>query len=113
MKPREIKRLHLVYQALERKISQKQAAEVAGVSSRPMRRLMKRVETEGPGIVHQRRGKPSNRRCDQTRQKGWRCLRSTTPTMGRPWPVRSCRSVIGCGTSRNPAVMAAPSALAL
>ena len=40
MKPREIKRLHLIYQALERKISQKQAAEVAGLSPRQMRRLM-------------------------------------------------------------------------
>ena len=31
MKPHEIKRLHLIYQALEQKISQKQAAEVAGL----------------------------------------------------------------------------------
>ena len=63
MKPREIKRLHLIYQALGRKISQKQAAEVAGLSPRQMRRLMKRVEIEGNrGILHRRRGKPSNRR---------------------------------------------------
>ena len=63
MKPREIKRLHLIHQALDRKISQKQAAEVAGLSPRQMRRLMKRVEAEGDrGIVHRRRGKPSNRR---------------------------------------------------
>jgi len=46
MKPREIKRLHLIRQALEEKISQKQAAEVAGLSPRQMRRLMKRVEAE-------------------------------------------------------------------
>ena len=32
MKPREIKRLHLIHQALEQKISQKQAADVAGLS---------------------------------------------------------------------------------
>ena len=71
MKPREIKRLHLIRQALEQKISQKQAAEVAGLSPRQMRRLMKRVKVEGDrGIVHRRRGKPSNRRIgDQTRQK--------------------------------------------
>ena len=47
MKPREIKRLHLIRQALEKKISQKQAAEVAGLSPRQMRRLMKRVEIRG------------------------------------------------------------------
>ena len=71
MKPREIKRLHLIYQALERKITQKQAAEVAGLSPRQMRRLMKRVEAEGDrGILHRRRGKPSNRRiADQSKQK--------------------------------------------
>jgi transposase len=71
MKPREIKRLHLIYQALGRKISQKQAAEVAGLSPRQMRRLMKRVEAEGDwGILHRRRGQPSNRRiADQTKQK--------------------------------------------
>ena len=71
MKPREIKRLHLIRQALEEKISQKQAAEVAGLSARQMRRLMKRVEAEGDrGILHRRRGQPSNRRiADQTKQK--------------------------------------------
>ena len=52
MKPREIKRLHLIRQALEQKISQKQAAEGDG------------------GILHRRRGKPSNRRiADKTKQK--------------------------------------------
>lgn len=71
MKPHEIKRLHLIHQALEKKISQKQGAEVAGLSPRQMRRLMKRVEAEGDrGILHRRRGKPSNRRiADKTKQK--------------------------------------------
>jgi transposase len=56
---------------LEQKISQKQAAEVAGLSPRQMRRLMKRVKVEGDrGIVHRRRGQPSNRRiADKTKQK--------------------------------------------
>jgi len=71
MKPGEIKRLHLIGQALEGKISQKQAAEVAGLGVRQMRRLMKRVKEEGErGILHQRRGKPSNRRiADQTKER--------------------------------------------
>ena len=70
MKPREIKRLHLIGQALEGKISQKQAAEVVGLSVRQMRRLMKRVKVEGErGVLHRRRGKASNRRiADQTKQ---------------------------------------------
>lgn len=63
MKPYEITRLHLIHQALERKISQRQAAEIAGLSSRQMRRLMKRIRHEGDrGILHRQRGRPSNRR---------------------------------------------------
>jgi transposase/transposase-like protein len=71
MKAHEIKRLHLIHQALERKISQQQAAELARLSTRQMRRLMKRVEAEGErGIVHRQRGMPSNRRiADLTKQK--------------------------------------------
>ena len=71
MKPREIKRLHLILQALEQKDQSEASSRSAGLSPRQMRRLMKRVETEGDrGIVHRRRGKPSNRRIAyQTRQK--------------------------------------------
>ena len=47
MKPHEIKRLHLIQQALDKKISQKPAAEVAGLSPRQMQRLMKRGDQEG------------------------------------------------------------------
>ena len=71
MKPREIKRLHLIHLAMEKKISQQQAAEVAGLSTRQMRRLMKRIQQEGDrGILHRQRGKPSNRRlAERIKQK--------------------------------------------
>jgi len=71
MRPHEWKRLHLIHQALEKKINQKQAAELAGLSTRQMRRLMKRVRGEGDrGILHRRRGQPSNRRlAEKVRQK--------------------------------------------
>ena len=71
MKPREIKRLHLIHQALEEKISQRQAAELAGLSTRQMRRLMKRIQQEGDrGILHRKRGQPSNRRlAERVKQK--------------------------------------------
>ena len=71
MKPREIKRLHLIHQALEKKLSQRQAAEVAGLSTRQMRRLMKRIQQEGDrGILHRKRGQPSNRRLpERVKQK--------------------------------------------
>jgi hypothetical protein len=71
MKPREIQRLHLIHQALEKKITQQQAAEVAGLSTRQMRRLMRRIQQEGDrGILHRQRGQPSNRRlAERVRQK--------------------------------------------
>jgi transposase len=71
MKPREIKRLHLIHQALEKKISQRQAAEIAGLSTRQMRRLMKRIQQQGDrGILHRKRGQPSNRRLpERVKQK--------------------------------------------
>ena len=97
MKPREIKRLHLIRQALEQRISQKQAAEVAGLSPRQMRRLMKRVEAEETGafcIGDEDSPRTGGLRTRPSR-KCWRCLRSITPIMGRPWPVRSCTNVIG------------------
>jgi transposase len=74
MRPHEWKRLHLIHQALEKKINQKQAAELAGLSARQMRRLMKRVQEEGDrGILHRRRGQPSNRRLsDKVKQKALR-----------------------------------------
>ena len=71
MKPREIRRLHLIHQALEKKLNQQEAAEMARLSTRQMRRLMKRVQQEGDrGILHRQRGRPSNRRiADRIRQK--------------------------------------------
>jgi hypothetical protein len=71
MKSHEIKRLHLIHQALEKKISQQEAAELARLSTRQMRRLMRRVQQEGDrGILHRQRGRRSNRRiAEPIRQK--------------------------------------------
>jgi transposase len=56
---------------LEKTITQQQAAEVAGLSTRQMRRLMRRIQQEGDrGILHRQRGQPSNRRlAERVRQK--------------------------------------------
>jgi transposase len=63
MSRRETKRLHIIHQALDKRITQRQAAELAGLSSRQLRRLSKRVREEGDeGICHRSRGKASNRR---------------------------------------------------
>ena len=62
MSRKEIKRLHIIHQALDRRITQGAAAELIGLSDRQIRRLIKRIRTEGDeGICHKSRGKSSNR----------------------------------------------------
>jgi len=61
MSRRESKRLHLIHQALDRKITQVAAAELLGLSARQFRRLIRRVRAEGDdGICHRSRGRASN-----------------------------------------------------
>ena len=66
MSRRETKRLHIIHQALDKRITQKTAAELIDLSSRQIRRILKRVRKEGDdGISHRSRGKASNRRVPQ------------------------------------------------
>jgi Helix-turn-helix domain len=66
MSRRETKRLHIIHQALDKRITQEKAAEIVGLSSRQLRRMIKRVREEGDdGISHRSRGRASNRRFPQ------------------------------------------------
>lgn len=61
MSRREAKRLHIIHQALDKKITQGEAAELIDVSDRQIRRLIRRIREEGDeGICHRSRGKASN-----------------------------------------------------
>jgi transposase len=63
MSKRESKRLHIIHQALDKRITQAKAAELVNLSSRQLRRMLKRVREEGDdGISHRSRGKTSNSR---------------------------------------------------
>jgi transposase len=63
MSRREAKRLHVIHQALDKKISQVSAAGLLGLSDRQIRRLIKRIRKEGDeGICHWSRGRASNHR---------------------------------------------------
>ncbi len=63
MSTREVKRLYVVQQVMERKLRQKRAAEILGGSERQVRRWVARVKEEGPkGLAHRLRGRVSNRR---------------------------------------------------
>lgn len=63
MSVKELRRLPVIQQALEKKLTQKQAGELLGLTVRQVRRLIQRVRHEGErGVAHRGRGKPSNRR---------------------------------------------------
>jgi transposase len=63
MSRREATRLHVLHQALEKKMTQREAAGLVGLSDRQVRRLIQRVRAAGDaGICHRSRGKASNHR---------------------------------------------------
>jgi transposase len=58
----ELKRLHIVRKALDKSITQAEAADIIGRCLRQVRRIVKRVKREGDsGVIHKSRGKLSNR----------------------------------------------------
>ena len=60
---KELKRAHLIHKVLEGEITQGKAAELASLSERQVRRIVKRIREEGDkGIVHKSRGKESSRK---------------------------------------------------
>lgn len=65
MKQQEVDRWAAVNQIKQRKISQKEASKVLGISSRQMRRIQRRADEEGiSGLIHRLRGISSNHRID-------------------------------------------------
>jgi transposase len=63
MSVQELKRVHVIRQAMSKALRQREAGEILGLTARQVRRLIQRVRAEGDaGLVHRGRGKPSNRR---------------------------------------------------
>ncbi len=63
LRQRELKRLHVIHKVMEGTLRQKEAAELASLSERQVRRIVKRIKEEGDeGIRHKSRGKPSHRK---------------------------------------------------
>ena len=58
----ELKRLHVIRKALDKSITQAEAADIIGLCTRQVRRIVKRIRAEGDkGITHKSRGRHSNR----------------------------------------------------
>jgi Helix-turn-helix domain len=67
MSVKELRRVHVIRQTMEKKLTQIQAGTVLGLTTRHIRRLIERVEQAGDqGLAHRGRGKPSNRRIPDT-----------------------------------------------
>jgi len=59
---KELRRLHVIRKVLDGVVKQIKAGDLLGLSSRQIRRIVKRVKREGDrGIVHRSRGRSSNR----------------------------------------------------
>ena len=62
MSVKELRRVHVIRQTMEKKLTQVKAGTLLGLTPRHIRRLIARVEQEGDhGLAHRGRGKPSNR----------------------------------------------------
>ena len=62
MNDKELNRLKILQDVLERRLRQCDAARLLNLTPRQVRRQLKRLEQSGPsGLAHQARGKPSNR----------------------------------------------------
>ena len=67
MRVKELRRVHVIRQAMEQQITQVKAGTLLGLTARQIRRLMQRVRADGDaGPAHRGRGRPSNRRISET-----------------------------------------------
>ena len=70
MSPKEVKRLEVVQRLDEKRMKQKTAAELLGVSERQVKRLLRRYREQGAsGLVSKRRGKPSSHQLAEETQR--------------------------------------------
>jgi transposase-like protein len=67
MSVKELRRVHVIRQTMEKKLTQVKAGTLLGLTPRHIRRLIERVEQAGDhGLAHRGRGKPSNRQIPET-----------------------------------------------
>lgn len=63
LRQKELRRLHVIHKVLQGELRNSTAAELASLSERQIRRIVRRIEQEGDeGIRHKSRGRQSNRK---------------------------------------------------
>ena len=69
MSVKELRRLTVIHQVMEKKVRQQEAGRLLGVTARQIRRIVRRVQREGDcGLAHRNRGKRSNRAIPERRK---------------------------------------------
>ncbi|MCM8780536.1 MAG: helix-turn-helix domain-containing protein, partial [Candidatus Omnitrophica bacterium] len=62
MNQKELKRSLIIHKLIDKKLKQIEAAQILDLSTRQIRRIIKRIREEGDkGIIHRLRGRPSHR----------------------------------------------------
>ena len=78
----ELKALHVIRKAIDKVITQKEAAEAIDLSERQVRRKITRIREEGDrGIINRLRGRPSNRKLS-CKDKALRFFKDKYPDFG-------------------------------
>ena len=92
MSLKEVRRLKVIQEAVDGRITQSQAALMIGVGERQVRRLVSAVRAAGEyGIVHRLRGRPSNRKISKgLKERVLKLYRSRYPDFG---PTLACEKL--------------------
>ena len=80
----ELKRLHIIHKAIDKHVTQKEAAGILELSQRQISRIVKRIRIEGDiGIIHRSRGESSNSAIpDKTKDKALKLFQEKYPDFG-------------------------------
>ena len=103
MSGKELRRVHVIRQVRDKRITQGEAGTLLGVTDRQIRRLLRRVEQEGDqGLVHRGRGKPSNRRiAEPVKAKVLRLYETRYGDFGPTWRWRGWPRGIGSRSAQR------------
>ena len=92
MSAKELDRLEIIGRVVERRLTQRTAADRLGLSLRHVERLCRAFRRHGAaGLVSRKRGHPSNRKL-AVREQAVDLVRGTTRILVRRWRARSSRS---------------------
>jgi transposase len=93
MSSKELSRLEVMQRLVEKRMSQKEASRVLGVSVRHVKRLLHAYRLDGAGgLISKRRGQPSNNRISETkRQRVLDLLKSRYQGFG---PTLACEKLV-------------------